>query len=79
MYVERLDRFELDSKRQAEHDWAELVEVVVELGAAIEAERAQGTEPTNPRMVELARQWRALLDHYTAEVRRADDSRVCQG
>jgi hypothetical protein len=68
--VEHLDRFDMDSGRQAEHEWAELIEVVVELGAAIEAERARGTAPTDPRMLELARQWRALLDHCSAEVRR---------
>jgi hypothetical protein len=50
--------------RQAERDWAELIEVVTELTRAINAEQAAGTEPTDARMLELARQWRALLEHF---------------
>jgi hypothetical protein len=51
--------------RQAELDWVELIEVVTELTREIEAEQAAGTEPFDPRMRELARQWRALIDHFT--------------
>jgi hypothetical protein len=51
--------------RQAERDWAQLIEVVSDLTAAIKAERAAGTEATDPRMLELARQWRALIDRFT--------------
>ena len=46
----------------AEHDWAELI-------AAVGAERDAGTEPTAPRMLELARRWRGLIEQFTG----ADD------
>lgn len=44
--------------RQAELDWAALID-------AVKAERANGTEPTATRMLELARQWRALIEQFT--------------
>lgn len=44
--------------RQAEGEWAELI-------AAVKAERAAGTAPSDPRMLELARQWRALIEQFT--------------
>jgi hypothetical protein len=53
--------------RQAECDWAELIEVVTSLGNAARAELANGTDANDPKMVELARQWRALIDHFTTE------------
>ena len=52
-------------RRQAERDWAQLIEVVTELTKAVRAERAAGTEATDPRMIELMRQWRALIDQFT--------------
>lgn len=39
-------------------DWAELI-------AAVNAERDAGTEPTAPRVLELARRWRALIEQFT--------------
>jgi DNA-binding transcriptional MerR regulator len=44
--------------RQAEREWAELI-------AAVAAERAAGTAPTDPRMLGLARQWRGLIEQFT--------------
>jgi hypothetical protein len=55
------------ARRQAECDWAELIEVVTSLGNAARAELANGTDANDPKMVELARQWRALIDHFTTE------------
>jgi hypothetical protein len=43
---------------QAERDWAELIE-------AVGAEQARGTDPSDPRMLELARRWRALIEQFT--------------
>ncbi len=53
-------RQELGPERigQAERDWAELID-------AVSAERASGTAPTDPRMLELARQWRGLIEQFT--------------
>jgi len=42
----------------AERDWAELIE-------AVRAERATGTDPGDPRMLELARRWRGLIEQFT--------------
>jgi len=47
-----------EGMRRAEGDWAELIE-------AAKAEQARGTEPTDPRMLELARRWRALIEQFT--------------
>jgi hypothetical protein len=58
--------------RRAERDWAELIEVVTEVTRAVKAEQAAGTKPTDPRMRELARQWRALIDHFTRGGQRWD-------
>jgi MerR family transcriptional regulator, thiopeptide resistance regulator len=44
--------------RQAERDWAMLIETV-------KTERANGTEPTAARMLELARQWQTLIEQFT--------------
>jgi DNA-binding transcriptional MerR regulator len=43
----------------AERDWAELI-------AAVRAERASGTDPGDPRMLELARRWRGLIEQFTS-------------
>ncbi len=61
----QLERRRDHAARQAERDWAELIEVVTSLGDAAHAELAAGTEANDPRMLELARQWHALLDHFT--------------
>jgi TipAS antibiotic-recognition domain len=53
--------------RDPERDWAELIEAVTALGAAATAELAAGTDASDPRMLELARQWRALIEHFTGE------------
>ena len=42
----------------AERDWAELIE-------AVRAEQAAGTDPSDPRMLELARRWRDLIEQFT--------------
>jgi MerR family transcriptional regulator, thiopeptide resistance regulator len=42
----------------AERDWAELI-------AAVRAERADGTDPADPRMQALAARWRALIEQFT--------------
>jgi len=44
--------------REAERGWAELIDQV-------KAERAAGTDPTGPRMLELARRWRSLIEQFT--------------
>ena len=44
--------------RQAERDWAELI-------AEVKAERAAGTNPTDPHVLDLARRWRALIEQFT--------------
>ncbi len=51
--------------RQADRDWAQLMEVVADLTRAIEAEQAAGTGAPDARMLELARQWRTLIDRFT--------------
>ena len=66
---EQLDRMRADlcghSEHQAERDWAELIEVVTQLTDAVRAEQAAGTGMTDPRMIELSRQWRTLIDQFT--------------
>lgn len=42
----------------AERDWAELIE-------AVRVERAAGTDPSDPRMLELAGRWRGLIEQFT--------------
>ena len=54
-----------DGGRQPDSDWAELIEVVTELAHAVTAEQKAGASPTDPRMLELAQQWRALIEHFT--------------
>lgn len=43
---------------RSEREWADLI-------AAVTAERAGGTDPGDPRMLELARRWRALIERFT--------------
>jgi hypothetical protein len=42
----------------AEREWPELI-------AAVEAQRAQGTDPAEPRVQELAARWRQLVEQFT--------------
>jgi DNA-binding transcriptional MerR regulator len=42
----------------AERSWAELIE-------AVRAEKEAGTEPSDPRMLELAGLWRELIEQFT--------------
>jgi hypothetical protein len=42
----------------AQRDWAQLIE-------AVRAEQANGTDPGDPRMLELARRWRGLIEQFT--------------
>lgn len=44
--------------RQAEREWAELI-------AAVKAEKDAGTPHNDPRVLELARQWRQLIEQFT--------------
>jgi DNA-binding transcriptional MerR regulator len=47
-----------EGMRQAESDWASLIE-------AVRTERSKGTDPADARMLELARRWRALIEQFT--------------
>jgi MerR family transcriptional regulator, thiopeptide resistance regulator len=42
----------------AEREWPQLI-------AAVEAERAKGTDPADPRVQELAARWRELVEQFT--------------
>jgi DNA-binding transcriptional MerR regulator len=47
-----------DGMERAQREWAELI-------AAAGAERRAGTEPSDPRVLELARRWQALVGQFT--------------
>jgi MerR family transcriptional regulator, thiopeptide resistance regulator len=47
-----------DGMRRAEQEWADLI-------AEAEAERAQGTDPSDPRAQALAARWQALIAQFT--------------
>jgi MerR family transcriptional regulator, thiopeptide resistance regulator len=47
-----------DGLRRAEADWAELI-------AAVEAERAAGTDPADPRLDPLVERWTDLIRQFT--------------
>jgi MerR family transcriptional regulator, thiopeptide resistance regulator len=47
-----------DGLRRAEADWAELI-------AAVEAERAAGTDPGDPRLDPLVERWTGLIEQFT--------------
>src|SRR4051812_44231857 len=47
-----------DGMERAQRDWGELIE-------AAGAERAAGTDPLDPRVLDLARRWRALVEQFT--------------
>jgi hypothetical protein len=61
---EQLERLEAraaalgdDGLRRAEAEWAELI-------AAVEAERAAGTDPADPRLDPLVERWTALIEQF---------------
>jgi MerR family transcriptional regulator, thiopeptide resistance regulator len=43
---------------QTQHEWGELI-------AEVRRERAQGTDPTSPRVLALARRWQQLVARFT--------------
>ncbi|HEY7873845.1 MAG TPA: MerR family transcriptional regulator [Actinomycetota bacterium] len=47
-----------DAIKQAEQEWTDLI-------AAVEAERARGTDPTDERVQALARRWQGLIEQFT--------------
>jgi DNA-binding transcriptional MerR regulator len=47
-----------EGMRRAEREWAALID-------RADTERAAGTKPDDPRMLALARQWRALIEQFT--------------
>jgi hypothetical protein len=61
----RLRRDCEDGGRQPDSDWAELIEVVTEIAQVVKVEQETGTSVTDVRLAELARQWRALIEHFT--------------
>jgi DNA-binding transcriptional MerR regulator len=55
---QRADALGEKGMRQAEKDWADLIEEVrVEMG--------KGTDPTSPQVVALGRRWRALIEAFS--------------
>lgn len=47
-----------DAIKRAEQEWAELI-------AAVEAERARGTDPSDDRVQALAARWQGLIEQFT--------------
>lgn len=47
-----------EGMRRAQQDWADLI-------AAVKAEKAAGTPADDPRVLELARRWKALIEAFT--------------
>lgn len=47
-----------EGMRQGERDWAELI-------SEMEAERRRGTDPGDPRVQELTRRWRTMVDRMS--------------
>ncbi len=47
-----------DGMAAAERAWAQLID-------AVRAEQVAGTDPTDPRMLKLARRWRDLIEQFT--------------
>ncbi len=54
----RRDELGEERIRKAEREWADLID-------AVKTEQSAGTDPTDPRMLELARQWRGLIEQFT--------------
>ena len=55
---ERADALGEDGMRRAQEDWARLI-------AEVEAERAAGTDPADPRLDPLLERWTALVRQFT--------------
>src|SRR5919204_3638471 len=55
---ERRKSFSDEQHDQFHRDWDELI-------AAAKAEKAKGTDPSDPRMQEIATRWRELIDLFT--------------
>jgi DNA-binding transcriptional MerR regulator len=55
---ERREELGTDGMERAQRDWAELI-------AAAQAERDAGSNPSDPRVQELARRWQALIEQFT--------------
>ncbi len=47
-----------EGMERAQQDWAELI-------AAVQAEKAAGTDPADPRMQELAARWQTMVEAFT--------------
>lgn len=56
--AQRADALGADGLRAAEDQWARLI-------ADVRAEHAAGTDPRGPRMRELAREWKGLIEAFT--------------
>lgn len=56
--AQRPDGLDPEGMRAARQAWADLI-------AEAEAERAAGTDPAAPRMQDIARRWRALIEQFT--------------
>jgi MerR family transcriptional regulator, thiopeptide resistance regulator len=54
----RADAIGEEGLRRAEAEWAELI-------AAVEAERAAGTDPADPRLDPLVERWTGLIEQFT--------------
>src|SRR5580765_504749 len=55
---QRADALGEKGMRQGQQDWADLIEEV-------RVEMEKGTDPSSPRVVALARRWRALIEAFT--------------
>jgi hypothetical protein len=47
-----------DGMRRAERAWAELIQ-------AVKTEQSAGSDPTDPQVLDLARQWKQLIEQFT--------------
>ena len=54
----RRDALGEEGMRKAQQDWTDLI-------SAMEAERARGTDPADPRVQALADRWRAQIERFT--------------
>ncbi|GAC1405217.1 MAG: MerR family transcriptional regulator [Chloroflexota bacterium] len=55
---ERRNVLGAEGMERAQREWGELI-------TAVRAEHAVGTDPSHPRMQELAAQWRSLMEQFT--------------
>jgi DNA-binding transcriptional MerR regulator len=55
---ERRNTMGTEAIEASQREWADLI-------AAVEAERARGTDPSDERMQSLARKWQGLIDQFT--------------